>query len=269
MCTNAFTFCSFSIHTFFSLLLTSSFLFLPLLYSLYGYSLYGYSLFTLVSSLFFSLLFSGSTASAQEFDANARIKQKQQQAKTQERLVVRRKLKMSKTMQKVPGFGVLGDASMSKIIDKMNMEKFGGNNEHLTKIVCRAGDVADRLYVIMSGTVEIIVNGTKVRDMIENDFFGEGSLITGEHERGATVNAVAGDGIVTTLTLSKESFNQLVSENIITQTVVTTLKERHLKWKKEDENRSSTTALVQPPPPMMSGLSRVSEGEEHEEEGEV
>ena len=84
----------------------------------------------------------------------------------------------------------------------------------------------------MSGTVEIVVNEVKVRDMIENDFFGEGSLITGDHERGATVNAVIDDkmGVVTTLTLNKEDFNVLVKNKVITAEVVEILTQRHQKW---------------------------------------
>ena len=125
-----------------------------------------------------------------------------------------------------------------------------------SNVVCKKGDEADRLFVIMSGTVEIVVNEVKVRDMIENDFFGEGSLITGDHERGATVNAVidAKEGVVTTLTLSKEDFNVLVKNKVITAEVVEILTQRHQKWQREDEKRGdgSSSGMV-PPPPMMSG----------------
>ena len=59
--------------------------------------------------------------------AASKRKQIEQLAKTQERLTVRRKLKMNRTMHKVPGFDTLSDDSISKIIDKMNVQKFGGS----------------------------------------------------------------------------------------------------------------------------------------------
>ena len=99
----------------------------------------------------------------------------------------------------------------------MSMEKFNAND-----VVCKEGDPADRLYVIMEGSVEIVVQGNTVRTMKENDFFGESGLILEDgNERGATVNALtAGSGSkVTTLTLTRASFRQLVAKKVVRRSV--------------------------------------------------
>ena len=143
-------------------------------------------------------------------------------------------------MSKVPGFHILNDKSIGAIVDKMGIEKYGGSD--LSTVICKEGDTADRLFIIMEGKVEIIVNDSVVRQMGELDFFGESSLIIENHERGATVNALTKtcDGInskVTMLTLRRESFQSLLKDGIITSDVESILKDRHIKWQQEDESR--------------------------------
>ena len=70
------------------------------------------------------------------------------------------------------------------------------------------GEQADRLYVIMKGRVEIIINvdgvgAKKVREMGELEFFGENGLFEEGSSRGATVQSAGAVGKCTLLTLTR------------------------------------------------------------------
>ena len=194
-----------------------------------------------------------STLQAEQFGLKEKIRQQEQAKKTQERLSARQTLKMRRTMSRVPGFEKLKDDAIHKIIDQMDMEKFGVGGK--SKVVCKQGALADRLYVIMQGTVEIVIGGVKVREMGANNFFGETALLSGiDHKRGALVNAVtssSGD-VVTMLILTRQAFVQLEQSGVITTEVVDELTRRHEQWKTADDLRqASSDDPVFPPPPFM------------------
>ncbi len=71
------------------------------------------------------------------------------------------------------------------------------------------GDPGDSLYIVSSGQVAIIKQKVKIAELSRGSFFGEMSLLTGEH-RSATVQAMT-DCVC--LTLSKSAFSSLVSQN--------------------------------------------------------
>ena len=114
----------------------------------------------------------------------------------------------------------------------------------------------------------VVCPGNVVRVMNKNDFFGEGCLIMEDQERGATVNALTRGGLVTMLTLTRESFRELTKSKVITAKVVATLKARQLKWQSEDEARKNNASGAPPPPPQMSGLKE-EESEEEEEAHQI
>ena len=192
-----------------------------------------------------------STLQAEQFGLKEKIRQQEQAKKTQERLSARQTLKMRRTMSRVPGFETLKDDAIHKIIDQMDMEKFGVGGK--SKVVCKQGALADRLYVIMQGTVEIVIGGVKVREMGANNFFGETALLSGiDHKRGALVNAVtSSDDVVTMLILTRQAFVQLEQSGVITTEVVDELTRRHEQWKTADDLRQASSDTVLPPPPSL------------------
>ena len=195
-----------------------------------------------------------STLQDQKHKEAIKKKQDQQVLRTQQRVAMREKLKQSKCLQKVPGFEHLDAAVISKIVDRMEVEHHTDAN----KTICTQGEQADRLYVIMKGRVEIIINvegtGTKkVREMGELEFFGENGLFDEGSNRGATVQSTGAVGKCTLMTLTRKSFRGLQSSGVITKKIVDTLEDQKNKYAEEDVNRKSGLGAGAPPPPPPPG----------------
>ena len=106
-------------------------------------------------------------------------------------------------------------------------------------VVCQKGDEANELYLIISGTCVVTINGKKISSMNELEIFGESALFPGENGvavRSATVTCV---GNVQLLSLSKEKFDYLVDSGSLNENCMIKLrqvlkdhKEADLKKKK-------------------------------------
>lgn len=76
------------------------------------------------------------------------------------------------------------------------------------EIVFRQGDRGDRFYLIRSGRVRVILDGSPIARLSDGQFFGELALLTGDG-RAATVVA---ETDLSTLTLSAENFARLIRQ---------------------------------------------------------
>ncbi len=197
-------------------------------------------------------------------------KQNEQALRTQQRLMMRNKLKQSKCLEKVPGFEHLDAGAISKVVDRMEVEYHSEMNE----TICTQGEQADRLYVIMKGRVEIIINvdgvgAKKVREMGELEFFGENGLFEEGSSRGATVQSAGAVGKCTLLTLTRKSFRSLQTGGVITKKIVDTLEQQKKKYVEEDVNRKLGTGadLSRPPPPPKMLLPRDKDDDDDEDGG--
>ncbi len=74
---------------------------------------------------------------------------------------------------------------ISNVAEKMLKKTLAAGETVVTQ-----GDEGDAFYLIGTGGVDVLVNGEKVAELADGDFFGEASLISGE-PRNATVLATS------------------------------------------------------------------------------
>ena len=72
----------------------------------------------------------------------------------------------------LPGLGARRIRELSKTVSFEECER--------GTLLCRQGDIGDAFYIIYSGTVEVIVDGNVVGDLLPGNGFGEHSLLTDE-----------------------------------------------------------------------------------------
>merc|ERR1712195_147383 len=113
-------------------------------------------------------------------------------------------------------FSELDDASISTIIDLMEYQVV---QETGTEI-CKQGEFANVLYLIITGTCKVIRNGEDIAVLTElNGIFGESALYPDQNGialRGATVMTM-GSKDVQLLCLTKEKFDRLVASNTLNE----------------------------------------------------
>lgn len=122
-------------------------------------------------------------------------------------------------------FAMLDDASIASLADQAPVRVFGPG-----EVVVRQGDGGSSLFIVLKGELEVFVDDTVVGSILEDSFFGEMSLLTGE-SRTATVRAV---GEVWLAEVTKELMEPLLRANPeISETLSDILAER------ERHNRES------------------------------
>merc|ERR1712166_1175186 len=173
-----------------------------------------------------------------EFSHNNRKKRLQQRQterhnSVQARLEARRQAKQTNALQKSAIFCELDDASISTIIDLMEYQVIPKTDTE----ICKQGEFAEILYLIITGTCKVIRNGKEIAVLTqENGIFGEGALYPDKNGialRGATVSAGSEDGQL--LCLSKEKFDRLVASNTLNEDCMNKLNKIAEKRAKEND----------------------------------
>jgi CRP-like cAMP-binding protein len=115
--------------------------------------------------------------------------------KTQLRLLARNKLKSSRALSQVPAFAHLSEVSISTIVDSMAYESFPEG-----AILCREGDIADCMYVIISGACivtskqsQLARPGKVLANLKDLDIVGESMMCKEESERVRIATVTAGN----------------------------------------------------------------------------
>ena len=159
------------------------------------------------------------------------------------RLAARKKAKQTNALQKCVIFENLDDASVSTIIDLMEyqvIQKTGTD-------ICKQGEFADVLYLIITGTCKVIRNGEKIAVLTEeNGIFGEGALYPDQNGialRGATVTSMGSED-VQLLCLTKEKFDRLVASNTLNEDCMNKLNKIAEKRAKENNDLEKGKNLV-------------------------
>jgi CRP-like cAMP-binding protein len=109
----------------------------------------------------------------------------------------------------------------------------------------RKGDKANTMLIITRGTVNIMINGRKVREMYVPEVLGEAAMIQRKNYRRTASAVVGSNGTVEILYLKKQDFDQLVSEGVIDEDSVQHMKGASIRWK----SKKDATKVI----PLMSG----------------
>jgi len=104
-------------------------------------------------------------------------------------------------LKTVDAFSHLTPIELTNVAEKMTKRQFIAGD-----VVIRQGESGEEFFLISDGTVEVMREGHDVAQLGAGDFFGEGSLITGE-PRNATV--VANDNLETYV-LGKAEFRAAI-----------------------------------------------------------
>lgn len=112
-------------------------------------------------------------------------------------------------LKKIPLFRTLSLENLFEISSKVEEIRFNEN-----KIIFNVGDEGDSLYIIKSGTVQVIEidendNEIILAELGQGSYFGEMALLTGD-SRSATIKTFTA---CTTLKLSKEDFQELINKH--------------------------------------------------------
>ena len=164
------------------------------------------------------------------------------------RVKARKRAKKSNALQKCQIFSDLNAASIATIIDKMEYEV-----HTIGTVICQQGAAADKLYLIVSGSCQVEINGEVVATINELEIFGENALFamsksdtaaaTTSRRRGATVTAV--DKTVQLLCLSLVNFQGLLTSGTLDEECLKKLKAVADDHRAADALRAENTTLLQ------------------------
>lgn len=114
---------------------------------------------------------------------------------------------ISETLKKVPFFRTLGKDGIDFIVEKLKFKPFEAN-----ETICKIGDPGDKMYIIISGQVKVVVSGaessgeTVIATLGGGDYFGEMSLLTGEPRSASVITTEPSEMFI----LQKNDFDVIV-----------------------------------------------------------
>ena len=148
------------------------------------------------------------------------------------RLQARTKVKSSRCLEKCPAFSTLDQGSVAQIVDAMEYSTVGAG-----ETLCREGAVADKMFVLVSGTCEVCIGGSQVASLRELDVLGESALFpdaTGKSVRSATVRCTTPS---TLLVLHKAELDTLIQSGVLPQECVSALAAVAERRRQENEGK--------------------------------
>lgn len=164
-------------------------------------------------------------------------KQKQAEINLQKRLALRQRAKQSGVLKKCKPFAKLKKEGESAIIDAMSYTKIKQGS-----VLCVQGDVADCMYILMTGRCKVVVDEGTVAVLKELDIFGEAALFSSSGDgkdahscRTATVTAMEE---VEVLVLSRGQLASLLQSGYLNDQCMIELKEMSKMRQKQNESLS-------------------------------
>ena len=115
-----------------------------------------------------------------------------------------------RTLRVIPLFAKLPDEKLEGLRPALKVHKLGPG-----EVVVKEGDAADKLFVLVSGEVQVVKNyldhGAQTMDVLQpGKFFGEMALVGEEEVRSATVVTSEVSHFVT---LERASFRNILIDN--------------------------------------------------------
>ena len=133
-------------------------------------------------------------------------------ARLKARLLARAKVKKANALQKCEVFASLDAKSISKIVDNMDYREIEG-------VICKKGDPAKELFVVVHGKCEVTIEGQHVDTMHELAVFGESAIFEENARRNATVT-----GNIKALVMSRSKWNMLLKSEVLSLACMNAMK---------------------------------------------
>lgn len=114
---------------------------------------------------------------------------------------------ISEVLKKVPFFRTLGKDGIDFIVERLKFKPFDENEK-----ICTIGDPGDKMYIIISGRVKVVVKTeesdeeTIIAYLSGGDYFGEMSLLTGEPRSASVITTEQSEMFI----LNKADFDVIV-----------------------------------------------------------
>ncbi len=114
---------------------------------------------------------------------------------------------ITEVLKKVPFFRTLSKDGLSFIVERLRFKPFDAN-----QVICRIGDPGDKMYIIINGSVDVVVEAPEtghkkvVATLKGGDYFGEMALLTGEPRSATVVTREPSEMFI----LSKDDFDVIV-----------------------------------------------------------
>ncbi|HQU72314.1 MAG TPA: cyclic nucleotide-binding domain-containing protein [Calditrichia bacterium] len=113
---------------------------------------------------------------------------------------------ISEVLKRVPFFQALGKDGIDFIIERLKFKPYEGGDP-----ICEAGDPGDRMYIIISGNVKVVVvteDGEEnvVANLGSGDYFGEMALLTGEPRSASVITTEPSEMFI----LNKADFDVII-----------------------------------------------------------
>ena len=163
-----------------------------------------------------------SNASRQQNIKATQEKQQRADKNLQKRLALRQRAKQAKVLTKCKPFAKLSEKGHNEIVDQMTYEKITGET-----LLCKQGDPADRMFVLMSGHCSVVVDSIHVAMLHELDVVGESALFgigeNGDESPTRTATVITGEDLEV-LVLSRKDLQALVASGHLDQQCMNALK---------------------------------------------
>ena len=176
-------------------------------------------------------------------------RQSQSKMHTQMRVLARAKIRQHKALEKIPMFSHLDPSAIDKLLESTHFKQYKSGD-----VICRQGDLADTLFLIVSGNCSVSVTSEtgvslQVAMLKELDVFGENALQGDESAvRMATVTARGNQGKayssqnVQVLTLDRNVFLELLEVGVIDKNVADSVHE--LGQRHRRDTKSTILAIM-------------------------
>jgi CRP-like cAMP-binding protein/CheY-like chemotaxis protein len=114
---------------------------------------------------------------------------------------------ISEVLKKVPFFQALGKDGIDFIIERLKFKPFNQG-----EAVCKGGDPGDKMYIIISGNVKVVVAAepageeTVIANLGSGNYFGEMALLTGEPRSASVITTEPSEMFI----LNKADFDVII-----------------------------------------------------------
>ena len=148
-----------------------------------------------------------------------------QQRKIQNTKQLKVKAKLARVLQKCVPLADLTEEANNHILDVMTYKKIKEG-----EILMKKGDLANDMYLLMSGSCSVTVDGTEVGKLKKYDVFGEAALF---HSDGVRLASVVATEDLKVLLLKREYLQRLIRSGDLNEKCVEALEQMSKKRKKE------------------------------------